>query len=269
MQPRIPVLLVAAGLTMAGCAPGVDVSEEEAAVRSVSARWLELSGQGDAAGVAGLFATDGAVYWEDRPPTTGPAAIEAFMTRQYAERSGDAGGFGPDRVDVAASGDLAVEQGSYDEPGDAGRYVTVYRKVDDTWKVATDMSVSTRPNGGAPTWAVEHLARWYETYNARDVQALADLYTRTARVGDAQGRAAIIRRYQAGWAEDNDTCSGAYDDFMVVGPIAAGWGRDVCVTAPSDGGSATTVHSAWLVVFERQADGSWLLIRDNGEEIGS
>jgi ketosteroid isomerase-like protein len=216
-----------------------------------------------------LFAEDGAVYWEDRPPTSGPEAIEDFMGRQFAENPGGEGGFSPDRVDVAASGDLAVEQGTYNTPNEAGRYITVYRKIGSDWKVAADMSLSTSPDGGAPAWARESLARWYETFNARDVQGLADLYTADARVGDARGRAALIQRFRAGWAESDDSCSGGYDDFVVVGSIAAGWGRDVCMVTPADGGSPTTVYSNWLAVYERQADGSWLCIRDYGEPLGS
>jgi uncharacterized protein (TIGR02246 family) len=255
MQLRIPALVAFSGLVLVGCAPGVDVAAEEEAVRATSARWLELSRQRDASGVAGLFAEDGAVYWEDRPPTSGPDAIEAFMSRQFAENPGGEVDFGPDRIDVAASGDLAVEQGAYDDLNDTGRYITVYRKIGSDWKVAADMSLNTSPDGGAPQWARESLARWYETFNARDVQGLANLYTADARVGGAQGRAAIIELFQAGWAESDESCSGGYDDFVVVGSIAAGWGRDVCVVTPSDGGSPTTVYSNWLAVYERQADG--------------
>ena len=266
---RILIFVASSSLVLVGCAPSVDVTAEEEAVRATSARWLELSKQHDASGVAGLFAEDGAVYWEDRPSTSGPDAIEDFMRRQFAENPGGEGSFGADRVDVAASGDLAAEQGAYDGPNDSGRYITVYRKVGSDWKVAADMSVSTSPDGGAPAWARESLARWYETFNARDVQGLADLYTADARVGDAQGRAAIIQRFQAGWAESDESCSGGYDDFVVRGPIAAGWGRDVCVVTPADGESPTTTYSNWLAVYERQADGSWLCIRDHGEAMES
>lgn len=184
------------------------------------------------------------------------------------ERPGG-GSFGPDRIEVAASGDLAVERGAYQSPTDEGRYVTVYRKVGGAWKVAADMSVSMSARGGAPDWAQESLARWYEAFNGRDVQALADLYTPDARVGEARGRAAIIRRFQSDWAESNASCSGDYDDFAVVGSIAAGQGRDLCTVTPADGGPATTVHSRWLAMYERQADGSWLCIRDFGEPTGS
>jgi len=266
MLSRHITLTVTAGLAIAGCTPAVDTAAEEEAIREVAASWLELSQRQDAAGVAGLFAEDGAVYWEDRPATSGVDAIEAFMTREFAENPSAEGGFAPDRIDVAASGDLAVEQGTYQALSDQGRYITVHRKIGGEWRVQTDMSVSTAPDGGAPDWAREGLANWYERFNARDAEGMADLYTADARVGDVQGRAAIIRDFQNDWAEDNRSCSGGFDDFVVVGSIASGWGRDTCVGA-SDGGDPTTTRSNWLSMFERQADGTWLMIRDRGEPI--
>lgn len=269
MRTTISMLVFIVSGILAGCAPAVDVPAEAEAVRATSARWLEYSQARDASGVASLFTEDGAVYWEDRPPTAGPEAIEVFMRRQFTENPGSEGGFAPDRIEVAASGDLAVERGAYQSPTDAGRYVTVYRKVGGEWKVAADMSVSAAPHGGAPDWAQQSLARWYDAFNARDAQALADLYAPDARVGEARGRAAIIRRFQSEWAESNASCSGDYDDFAVVGSIAAGHGRDICTVTPADGGPATTVHSRWLAMYERQADGRWLCIRDFGEPMGS
>jgi ketosteroid isomerase-like protein len=245
------------------------MAAEEEGVRATSAQWLEFSQGGDAAGVASLFAEDGALFWEDRPPTAGPAAVEEFMRRQFAEAPAGGGDFGPDRIFLAASGDLAVEQGTFTEATDEGRYLTVYKKVGEDWKVAADMSLDATPHGGAPAWAQESLARWYETFNARDAEALADLYAVNARVGDAQGRSAIVQSFQDDWAESDATCSGGYDDFFVVGTIAAGRGRDVCTVNPADGGESTTVYSRWLALYEQQPDGTWLCIRDRGEPVGS
>ncbi len=249
------------------CTPAADPAAEEAAIRDISSRWLEYSRSQDAAGIAGLFADDGTVHWEDRPVTLGKANIEAFIARDNAESVGQEGGFAPEQIYVAASGDLAVEQGTYQGTNSAGRYLTVYRKVDGTWRVQQDMSVGAEPHGGAPEWARQSLARWYEAHNNRDANALADLYTPDARVGDARGRAAIIRMFRDRWAESNPTCSGGYDEFVVVGPIATGWGRDECTFAPAGAGEPTTRRSNWLAVYERQADGAWLCIRDVGEWI--
>lgn len=269
MRRAIPVLVFVASAILAGCVPRADVAVEEAAVRARAAQWLEYATARDAAGVASLFAEDAALYWEDRPPTTGPEAIEAFMRRQFTENPAAEGSFAPDRIDVAASGDLAVERGGYQSPSESGRYLTVYRKVGGEWKVAADMSLSTSPHGGAPEWAQRALAGWYEAFNARDAEGLADQYAADARVGDARGRAAIIQRFRSEFAESNASCGGDFDDFVVVGPIATGHGRDVCTLTPADGGPATTVYSRWVAVYERQPDGSWLCIRDYGERTSS
>lgn len=269
MSIRHVMGLSALTLVLGGCAPAVDVAEEESAIRASAASWLQMAAEGDAAGVAGLFAGDATLYWANRPATAGRADIEAFLAREFAEDPAGEGSFAPDRIDVAASGDLAVEQGGFQGPGGQGRYMTLHRKIDGQWRVQTDMSVGMAPDGGAPDWAQEMLERWYEAYNGRNAQGLADLYTADAKVGGVQGRAAIIRRYVEGWAENDESCSGAYDGWMMVGEVATGWGRDTCVTTSEDGVETVSARSNWIVVMEAQPDGTWLMIRDFGEEMGS
>jgi ketosteroid isomerase-like protein len=272
MRIRISILFAPALLTFSGCAPqggtsSVDIAAEEAAVRAVSANWLGFDEEQDAAGVAGLFAPDGTIVWEERQPIAGPEAVEAFMAEEFAFAPGSEGSFGPDRFDIAASGDLAVEHGAWENSGEVGRYMTLYRKIGGDWKVAADMSMGTTPNGGAPAWASELLTEWYEAFNARDAQRLADTYSADARIRDAQGREAIIARFESEWAETDDVCSGGFDGFEMVGPVAVGWGRDTCTVTPAEGEPATTSRSTWLAVYEQQEDGGWLCIRDIGEAV--
>lgn len=248
----------------AACGPSADLAVEEQAIRDVSARWSAFDEAKDAAGVAGLFADDGVVIWEQWPPARGIEEIEAHMARAYLENPSGEGSFAPDRIDLGSAGDLAVEQGGYDGPDGPGRYVTVHKKLNGEWRIITDVSVGTAPNGGAPDWATQSLRQWYEAYNGRDPEALADLYTRDARVGDAQGRAAIIAQFRDGWAEEDDRCAGAYDAFQMVGTLAAGWGRDTCTDATTGEHRST---SRWVAVHELQPDGTWLMIRDRGEAI--
>ena len=188
------------------------------------------------------------------------------MQEGYSFSQGDPGSWGGDRIDVAASGDLAVEHGSWQSSTDSGRYLTVYRKIGSDWKVGADMSVETAPHGGAPAWAVEILSEWYAAYNDRDAERLADTYTADARIRDARGRRAIIDRFKAGWAEDDEVCSGDFDGFEVVGPITVGWGRDTC-TPRQEGDDSAVSRTNWLAVYELQEDGNWLCIRDFGEDV--
>ena len=246
------------------CGPGVDLASEEQAIRDVAARWAALDEAKDAAAVAALFTDDALVIWDDRTPVQGRAAIEEHMATSYLENPSGAGSWGPDRIDMATSGDLAVEQGAWENPGGEGRYMTVHQKIDGEWRIIADMSIDTPPNGGAPDWAVESLAEWYEAFNGRDAEALADLYAADARTGGGEGRTGIIADFRAGWAEADETCRGAYDGFHLVGGVAAGWGRDFCTDRETGEISSVT---RWLSVHDRQADGSWLMIRDWGEQI--
>ncbi|NNF11731.1 MAG: SgcJ/EcaC family oxidoreductase [Gemmatimonadetes bacterium] len=255
---------VIATLGLAACGPQVDLASEEQAIRDAAAHWASLDDEKDAAGVAALFTDDGTLLWDDRPPVQGRDAIEQHMATSYLENPTGEGGWGPDRIDVAASGDLAVEQGAWQNPGSEGRYVTVHKKLDGEWRIIADVSIDTPPNGGAPDWAVESLAAWYEAFNARDAEALADLYAGNARTGGGEGRAGIIASFQSDWAESDETCQGGYDSFQIVGGVAAGWGRDFCTDRATGEISAV---SRWLTVHDQQPDGTWLMIRDWGEEI--
>jgi uncharacterized protein (TIGR02246 family) len=249
---------------MAACRPQVDLASEEQAIRETSARWAAFDAEKDAAGVASLFADDASVVWDDRTPVRGRTAIEQHMATSYLENPTGEGSWGPDRIDVSRSGDLAVEQGRWENPASEGRYVTVHRKTDGVWQIIADMSVDAPPNGGAPDWAVESLERWYEAFNGRDAEALGSLYAVDARTGSGEGRAGIIASFLSGWEERNETCRGGYDGFKMVGGVAAGWGRDFCTNRES--GEPGSV-SRWLSIHERQADGSWLMIRDWGDQI--
>lgn len=148
-----PVLYAAAVLLATACAasPQVDTAAEERAVRAVSEQWLQAEKARDAAAIAALFTEDGIVYREDREPVSGSAAIQAYMAQDFADDPQDAASWTTERVDVAASGDVAVEHGTWTSTGgkagpDNGWYLTLYRKVNDDWKVAADMSISTRPS---------------------------------------------------------------------------------------------------------------------------
>jgi len=256
-------------LALSGCAPrSVDPAAEEEAVRAVTPKWLAFNEARDAAGIAGLFTQDGRVTWQERNTAVGRDAVEAYVADSFAFSPDDTGTFGPDRVDVAASGDLAVEQGTWQDLSGGGRYITVYRKVGGDWKIASDMSVNTSPNGGAPAWATDLLEGWYEAFNARDAEQLANsYYAPDARSRNVQGRKAIIAEFRTDWEEADETCSGSFDRFQVVEKVGVGWGRDTCTKAPADGGPTITTRSNWIGVYEQQPNGSWLCTRETWEEV--
>jgi len=137
-------------LSACAAAPQVDVAAEEQAVRAVSSHWLELDRARDAAGIAALFADDGVAYRPHQEPVVGRAAIQEHMARGWRDEPQESESWTTDRVDVAASGDQAVERGTWSSTGastgpDQGWYMTEYRKVGGEWQVVADMVLTTKP----------------------------------------------------------------------------------------------------------------------------
>ncbi len=148
--------LAAAALLLVACgpkAPKVDIAAEEKAVRDVSMHWLDLAKAKDAAGEAGLFAADGIAYRLHEEAAVGPAAYQAYASKEYADNPKEVPSWTTTSVTIAASGELAIETGTYEMTGlgakgdkqDKGNFLTVYKKVNGAWKVAEDMSSSTMP----------------------------------------------------------------------------------------------------------------------------
>jgi uncharacterized protein (TIGR02246 family) len=131
----------------------VDLNAEEQAIRSISMKWLEISKSHDAAAEAALFADNGVAFRENQEPAVGQTAIQKLVTQTQEQNPKEVSNWITDRVEIAASGDLAIEYGSWTQTGlglggteeDHGTFVTVYRKVNGTWKVSADISVSTKP----------------------------------------------------------------------------------------------------------------------------
>ena len=265
---QLRALLLTVVVGMVGCGPKIDPVAEEAAVREVYMRYQDLANARDAAGIAGLFLPEGALYWQDFPFGKGPAAVEAVWNENFAFSPGEITPWAADRFDVAASGDLAVEHGSSLDATHPARYVTVYRKHEGAWRVLTDISVHTYEAGGAPEWAREGLEAWYAAYNARDAEALAAYYASDAVLGDVRGRSAITDHFRRQWAERPTTCAGTYDGFQMAGKTAVGWGRDTCTGELAADGTTLVQRFSWLGVYAQQADGSWLCIRDESTPVG-
>ena len=137
-----------------------------------------------------------------------------------------------------------------------------------TWLLALVLlSPSVAQSQAAPKWAADLLKTWYDRYNAADAAGVAALYTQDAVFTKFKGRAALEKDLAAQFAENKTTCSGGFDAFQEIAGSAVGWGHDSCTVTPRAGGATRTLRSRWLAVYERQADGSWLTVRDVFEEV--
>jgi len=156
MRMRRAALLVLTGFMVAACAapaptaPAVDVAAEEAAIRAISVSWLEAERAKNADGILANFAADAAVAWSGDAPAAGHDAIRALLEKNWAAEPNAMVTWSTESVHVSASGDMAVEQGSWSTTGtgadgmgsDQGKYLTFFRKIDGAWKVVADNSSS-------------------------------------------------------------------------------------------------------------------------------
>lgn len=153
MSGRKMILVAAASAALAaGCAqkapeePAVDLAAEAQAVRDRSAAWLQMAQAKDAAGVANDMYTANAVSMFDGEIHKGSAELQANMEADIAASPDASFSWSTTDVQVAGSGDLAYELGSFtfdpdgagEKPAVTGEFVTVWTKADGTWRAAVD-----------------------------------------------------------------------------------------------------------------------------------
>ena len=133
----------------------VDKGAEERAIRGHVNRWLELVKAKDAAGIAELYAEDGAVMPPNAPIGKGRAAIQQTWASMMRTPGFDLT-FAPEQIVVSSSGDMALDRGTYSltvapdgtAQTDTGKYVVVWRKFGSEWKAAADIFNSDLPASG-------------------------------------------------------------------------------------------------------------------------
>ena len=124
----------------------VNTAADEQAIRAVGRRWAELIRAKDANGIAQLYAADAMILPQGLQAFGGREAITRWWATDMATPGYDLRSQA-DQMIVSASGDLAVERGTYRYRATLaagpverrGKYVTVWRKADGDWKVAIDI----------------------------------------------------------------------------------------------------------------------------------
>jgi len=136
-------------------AAAVNVGADEQAIRGQVDRWLQLVKAKDAAGIAALYAEDGAVMPPNAAIGKGRAAIQQAWASMMQTPGFDLT-FDPEQIIVSASGDMALDRGTYrlavapngTAQTDTGKYVVVWRKIGSEWKAAADIFNSDLPASG-------------------------------------------------------------------------------------------------------------------------
>jgi ketosteroid isomerase-like protein len=169
MSARAVVSLCLGAFLVVGCHPGagwkprVDTARIVDTIKTDEVRWNADFRSGDAGKIVRHFAPGAIVMHSGASPLVGSSAIEPALS-QLIEQPGFSFTFSSDRVDVAASGDLAAARGTYRSTGadprtgapvsEAGSYVTLYKPgADGVWRAVWDIST---PGPGAPPAATAH-----------------------------------------------------------------------------------------------------------------
>jgi ketosteroid isomerase-like protein len=150
-----PALLLACAPAASPPKPQVDTAKIVDAIKTDEVHWNADWAAKDAVKIAAHYAPDAIEMDPSAPPAAGAAAVMAD-TKGGVDDPGFTLTFASDKVDVAASGDLAAAHGTYKQTStdpktkavvtETGSYVTVYKpQSDGTWKAVWDIATPGLP----------------------------------------------------------------------------------------------------------------------------
>jgi len=146
---------------LAGCqpaAPKVDTAAEEEAIRAQVAAFNTAVAAYDTQALGALYAQDAALLPPNQERLDGQAAIQQFFAGMQQLNVSMA--ITPTVVVVAASGDIAMEEGTWTVTmptpdgstfSDNGKYLVAWKKIDGAWLMERDIwnSDNAPPPSGA------------------------------------------------------------------------------------------------------------------------
>jgi len=131
--------------TLSACAAAPDISADLARLEADAGVWFDHYNNGNADGVVALYTADAVVMPAGLPALAGETAIRDYIVADIAQAK--AAGIVVNNgvvTGVGGSGDLAWVSGTFsvtDASGatiDNGKYLAVYQRTDDGWKMIRD-----------------------------------------------------------------------------------------------------------------------------------
>jgi uncharacterized protein (TIGR02246 family) len=152
-------VLVALSFTFFACtgqqAEQLDMEQVRQAIEEADAKWVEAFNQGDAAGVAALYADDATLMPPNNKMIQGKEGVQEYWNGAIQMGLKDVS---LTTVDLKGSGDLVYQIGKYSigieaegqEPmRDSGKYIVVWKRQEDgSWKLQADIWNSSMPIPG-------------------------------------------------------------------------------------------------------------------------
>ena len=113
---------------------------------ALNAQWVAAFKAKDFAAIEALMAPDSLLLVPGSPPVQGAKGVVGVW-KSWGALPNVAINFGGTLVEVAASGDLAYDYGTYTFAFDGqngpfsenGKYIVVWKKIDGAWKIAADI----------------------------------------------------------------------------------------------------------------------------------
>ena len=129
----------------------------------------------------------------------------------------------------------------------------------------------TSPAQAIPDWARERTTAWYNAFNSGNATALANMHAPDAMLLVAgitmEGKDAIQRFHAAQFEQVRFDCAWTIQGVSVVHRLAAIWGTDSCTETPKAGPGMRKFNGRFMTMYQLQADGTWMIIRDPGEVV--
>lgn len=148
----IPVLALFAIGACRPAGPAGDREQDEQIIRELSREWTAALRAGDVDGLVAMYTSDAVIYEPGLQPITGTDALrthfEELSALDVTVMEGETR-----EVEVAASGDLAVEVGythwEWNDPEGPmthrGPFIVVWRRENGTWRMAREIFNSDQP----------------------------------------------------------------------------------------------------------------------------
>ena len=131
--------------------PQDTTAEDMNAIKAASEQFVDAFNRGDAAALAALFTEEGYLLPPNSPMIVGSAAIQAHFQAVLDAGVGD---LQATTIELHVSGDMGHDVGKYTltiqpEEGEAisdnGKFVTVWKRQNGTWKIDVDIFNSSLP----------------------------------------------------------------------------------------------------------------------------
>ncbi|MFC1475071.1 YybH family protein [Candidatus Zixiibacteriota bacterium] len=129
--------------------PRVDIEAEVAEINKLDSLWQEAMNAKDSEKTASFFSADGLMMPSNSPAIKGHEKIKEYFDAWLPDTN-VISTFTPKIIEVAASGDLAYDQGTYHfemKTADGtlkvdGKYIIIWQKINGEWKAIADISNS-------------------------------------------------------------------------------------------------------------------------------